>query len=570
MNNTMTKPFYEVRDFSNIRQLMEMSAALFGERPAFEIKRGDEHFNISYRQYLTDINSLSTALIDRLGSGLRAAICADNCYEYCLTYVSVICSGGVVAPVDKELHTGDILAILDAAKVQVLFCDQNFLEKHGEALPPEVQLISFHGGAAQAESFDDFLAAGSALNASGKALYDQVKQDPEQLCTLLFTSGTTGLSKGVMLCQRNFAFEVKAAMGVLKIYPEDCGISLLPLHHTFESSIILFFAPYCGAKVTFCEGFSHVLRNMKEFSPTIFVAVPQVLEIVHRRILKAISKQKGGAVKFKVGKVLCKGASRIGIDLKRVLFKEIQQTFGGHMRMIICGGAPIDPQIIKDFDAFGIQVVFGYGLTECAPLAIINHDRLRTTDSVGKPLPGVQAKIIDRDEDGVGELCVKGGMVMLGYYNNPAATAQAIDRDGFFHTGDLAYVDRKGNYHLTGRIKNVIVTANGKNIYPEELEYHINADPLIAASMVEGVADEDGVIRVHAQILPDFKEIEEQIGRKPTLEELNSIVKDVVKQVNEKLPGFKHIRTFTVRTKAFVTTTTQKIKRDANHSDSAD
>ena len=353
---------------------------------------------------------------------------------------------------------------------------------------------------------------------------------------------------------------------MLKIYPEDCGISLLPLHHTFESSIILFFAPYCGAKVTFCEGFSHVLRNMKEFNPTIFVAVPQVLEIVHKRILKAIAKKKNGAVKFKVGKALCKGASRVGIDLKHIVFKEIQETFGGHMRMIICGGAPIDPQIIKDFDAFGIQVVFGYGLTECAPLAIINHDRLRTTDSVGKPLPGVRAKIVDRDENGIGELCVKGGMVMLGYYNNPAATAEVMDSDGYFHTGDLAFVDKKGNYHLTGRIKNVIVTANGKNIYPEELEYHINADPFVAASMVEGIADEDGEIHVHAQILPDTKEIEEQKGKAPSPEELDQIIKDVVRQVNDKLPGFKRIRSFTVRTKAFVTTTTQKIKRDANQS----
>lgn len=570
MTNALTQPFYKVREFSHIRQLMEMSAELFAERPAFEIKRGDEHFNITYRQYLADIDSLSTALIDRLGPRFRAAICADNCYEYCLTYVSVICAGGVVVPVDKELHTDDILGILRTADVSMLFCDEKFLQKHGGAIPPEIQLVCYRQTGTQAESFDSFLAGGRALNESGKTLYKDVAHDPEQLCTLLFTSGTTGLFKGVMLCQRNFAFEVKAAMGVLKIYPEDCGISLLPLHHTFESSIILFFAPYCGAKVTFCEGFSHVLRNMKEFNPTIFVAVPQVLEIVHKRILKAIAKKKNGAVKFKVGKALCKGASRVGIDLKHIVFKEIQETFGGHMRMIICGGAPIDPQIIKDFDAFGIQVVFGYGLTECAPLAIINHDRLRTTDSVGKPLPGVRAKIVDRDENGIGELCVKGGMVMLGYYNNPAATAEVMDSDGYFHTGDLAFVDKKGNYHLTGRIKNVIVTANGKNIYPEELEYHINADPFVAASMVEGIADEDGEIHVHAQILPDTKEIEEQKGKAPSPEELDQIIKDVVRQVNDKLPGFKRIRSFTVRTKAFVTTTTQKIKRDANQSKSND
>ena len=561
------EPFYRVREFSTIRELMEMSARLFGDRPAFEIKRGDAHFEVSYHAYLADINALSTALIDRGGPAVRAGICADNCYEYCLTYISAICAGGVVVPIDKELHTQDILGIIDTAEVQLLFCDEKFLNKHGAAMPASVQLICFRAEVpAQGERFDDFLAAGKRLNETGNALYQQVRHDPEALCTLLFTSGTTGVSKGVMLCQRNFVFEVKAAMGVIKIYPEDCGISLLPLHHTFESSIMLFFAPYCGAKVTFCEGFTHVLRNMKEFNPTVFVAVPQVLEIVHKRILKAIKKKKYGEVKFKVGKALCKGASKVNIDLKRVVFKEIQETFGGHMRLIICGGAPIDPQIIKDFDAFGIQVVFGYGLTECAPLAIINHDRLRTTDSIGQPLPGVQAKIIDKDENGIGEVCVKGDMVMLGYYNNPAATAEVMDADGFFHTGDLGFVDAKGNYHLTGRCKNVIVTSNGKNIYPEELEYHINASDVVAASMVEGLEDKNGEVRVHAQLLPDLDELEEKIGRKPSQEEINRAMKDVVDQVNAQLPGFKHIRTFAVRSKEFVTTTTQKIKRESNKS----
>ncbi|MBR2730792.1 MAG: AMP-binding protein, partial [Clostridia bacterium] len=203
---------------------------------------------------------------------------------------------------------------------------------------------------------------------------------------------------------------------------------------------------------------------------------------------------------------------------------------------------------------------------ECAPLAIINHDRLRTTDSIGQPLPGVQAKIINRDENGVGEVCVKGDMVMLGYYNNPEATAEVMDADGFFHTGDLGFVDRKGNYHLTGRCKNVIVTSNGKNIYPEELEYHINASDVVAASMVEGVENKNGEVRVHAQLLPDLEELEERIGRKPSPEEINRAMKDVIDQVNAQLPGFKRIRTFTVRSKEFVMTTTQKIKRESNKS----
>ena len=290
------------------------------------------------------------------------------------------------------------------------------------------------------------------------------------MCSLLFTSGTTGMSKGVMLCHRNFCYEVMSAMGVIKITPDDCGISMLPLHHTYESTIILFFAPYCGAKVTFCDGFKYVLKNMKEFNPSVFVAVPLLLETVHRRLMKAIKNKPHGETLFKVGKVLVKAAAKIGIDLKKVFFKEIIDTFGGNMRLIICGAAPINPQILKDFEAFGIQIIFGYGLTECAPLAIINHDKLHMAESVGVPIPGSEAKILNPDPDtGVGEICVRGGMVMLGYYNNPEETAKVIDEEGWFHTGDLGYVDKEGHYFISGRSKNVIVTSNGKISIPKSL-----------------------------------------------------------------------------------------------------
>ncbi len=556
------KPFYKVRDFHTVRDIIDMSAELFGDRPAFEIKKNNEHFNITYSQYRDDINALSSVLVKEGITDAKAAVCADNCYEYCLTYISVICSGGVIVPVDKELYPDDIYDILRASEAKFLFCDKKALKKLDPAKLDGIRIIEFRKEDDDSDTipFDSFHAVGRHLIGSGNPLYKSVEQDTEKMCTLLFTSGTTGISKGVMLCQKNFVFEVKAAMGVLKIYPEDCGISLLPLHHTFESSIILFFAPYCGAKVTFCEGFKYVLRNMKEFNPSIFVAVPLVLETVHKRILKEIKKKKNGEQLFKVGKKLCKAASKLNIDLKKHIFKEIQETFGGNMRMIICGGAPLDPQIIEDFDAFGIQVVYGYGLTECAPLAIINHDRLRSTDSIGEPLPGVEAKIINKDENGIGELCVKGGMVMLGYYRNPEATAEVMDEEGFFHTGDLSMVDEKGHYHITGRCKNVIVTSNGKNIYPEELEYHLDGETFIASSLVEGTENAQGELEVTAQLLPDLAEIEEAYGKCDD-ETVNEVIKAAVSRVNSVVPGYKRIKHYTVRKEDFERTTAQKIKR---------
>lgn len=560
------EPFYSVREFGTIREMLNQSLALFADRPAFEVKKGDIHYELTYTEYMAQLNALCNALLEMGVYRQKIGIISDNRYKYVLTYMTAICSGNCAVPIDKELLTDDIHGIIEAAGCSMLFVDKKHIDKVDFDRLGDIPVYCFdpleenentHG----ILSFTALHDRGRALSAAGKKLWETIDDDPEELCVLLFTSGTTGVSKGVMLCQRNFIFEVKAAMGVLKIYPEDCGISLLPLHHTFESSIILFFAPYCGAKVTFCEGFKYVLRNMKEFNPTIFVAVPLVLETVHKRILKKIREQRFGEAKFNFGLKLCKVGNKLHLNLSKIIFKEIQDTFGGHMRMIICGGAAVDPKVLDDFNAFGIQIIYGYGLTECAPLAIINHDRLRTTDSIGEPLPGVETKLIRQDENGIGELCVKGGMVMLGYYNNPEATAEVIDGDGFLHTGDLVSIDSKGHYHVCGRSKNVIVTSNGKNIYPEELEYHLDGEDCIHSSLVEGVENQKGEIEVHAQILPDMEEIKQKMGKEPTDEELDGLIRNAIKRINAKVPSFKRIRSFTIRKNDFERTTAQKIKR---------
>ncbi len=558
--------FYKVREFNTIRELIDMSAEEYAWRPAFEIKKNKQHYNINYRDYREDLNAFCSSILSYGLDGGAVGVCSDNRYEYAATYVGTILAGGIIVPTDKELHEDDIIGIFETSKIKFFFCDAKFLSKFNIDRIPDVKVICYDPEPADGErimSWENFITRGKKMNKVGRELYKNVKHDPDKLCTLLFTSGTMGAQKGVMLCQRNFVFEIKAAMGVIKIHPEDCGISLLPIHHTFESSIILFFAPYCGAKVTFCDGFKYVLSNMKEFNPTVFVAVPMVLEIVHKRIMKQIQARKNGNAKFRIGKALCKGADKLHIDLKKVFFKEIQEAFGGRMRMIICGGAPIDPQIIKDFDAFGIQVVYGYGLTECAPLAIINHDRCRTTDSIGEPLPGVDVKIVDPDENGAGEICVRGGMVMLGYYNDKEATDEVIDRDGFLHTGDVGYCDRKGRYHITGRRKSVIVTSNGKNIFPEELEYLLDKNEFINASMVEGVGKREDPT-VTAQIYPDYEEIAGYLDKEPTEQEVLAVIKKAVEAVNARVPDFKKIRKFIVRTEDFERTTAQKIKRGAN------
>ena len=569
-----TKSFYKVREFSTIKELLNQTCELYGERNAFEIKLKDSSKLITFNEYISDINALGTALLSMGYKGKHLAISANNRYEWCLSYMAIINGIGVAVPIDKELLFPDINGILNTSDSELIFCDKHLLKVlERDKMNPDIKIVCFDYEEDEDGilSFSKLVAKGRELLAAGNKEYLNAEIDPDKLCSLLFTSGTTGTAKGVMLCHRNFCFEVKAAMSVLKIYPEDTGISLLPLHHTYESTIILFFAPYCGAKVTFCDGFKYVLKNMKEFSPSIFVAVPLILETVHRRLMQRIKAKPHGEFLFKFGSKVCKIAGKVGIDLRKVFFKEIQDAFGGNMRLIICGAAPIRPEILRDFEAFGIQILFGYGLTECVPLAVMNNDKLHLAESVGHALPGTQAKIIDPDpQTGCGELCVKGQMVMLGYYNNPEATAEVIDEEGFLHTGDLAKLDDKGRVYISGRIKNVIVTENGKNIYPEELEYHLSLNPLVNEVMVYAEENEKGETLVKCSIFPDDESLKEHFGESEyTDDDLQSLFADVVKEVNHKLPAYKHIRGFKLRKSEFLKSASKKILRfkDENFTD---
>lgn len=567
------KKFYDVREIKDLRDLISQSAKLYAEKPVFEVKdKTGKQYQISYKRYYEEIQAVGTALTDMGLAGEKIAVAGDNSYEWCLSYMATVTGVGVIVPIDKELLFDDINMILNVSDVKLFFCDRKIARKLNERkdeIKKDLTIVMIHTEKEEGVlNITDLVEKGKELLKNGDTRYLNAEIDPDAMCSLLFTSGTTGMSKGVMLCHRNFCYEVMAAMSVIKIYPEDCGISMLPLHHTYESTIILFFASYCGAKVAFCDGFKYVLKNMKEFNPSIFVAVPLLLETVHRRLMKAVAAKKHGLTLFKIGSVLVKAAAKVGIDLKKVFFKEIIDTFGGNMRLIICGAAPINPQILKDFEAFGIQIIFGYGLTECAPLAILNHDRLHLAESVGEVIPGSEAKILDPDENGVGEICVKGDMVMLGYYNNPEETAKVIDEDGWFHTGDLGYMDKNGCFYISGRCKNVIVTSNGKNIYPEELEYHLGTDIRVGEALVLADENEKGEVIVGARIFPNFEELSERYGKKAdefTDEELKKTFKEVVDGVNAKLPPFKKITSFKIRRTEFVKTTTSKIMRHKNN-----
>lgn len=565
----MSEAFYSIRPVSDFRDLLVQSAKLFFDRPAFRLKnKAGEYYDVLYPQFLRDVKSLGSVLYSMGLAGEKVAVIGRNSYQWATTYFAVTCGLGVIVPIDKELPSYDIANILKVSGTKAILYDEKCVEKVREALrslDEEILEISFDPSEdSKAVNYNDLMEEGYKLLDEGYSDYTNAVIDPKKMSNLLFTSGTTGMAKGVMLSQYNICSDITLLSGVVKINSDDRLLSVLPLHHTYESMAMIV-ALYSGACIAYSESLLRVVREMQEIEPTVFVTVPLMLEKIHDRILRTAEKKRGGKFALSFGKALTNATSALGMNINDRVFAEIKKNFGGKLRLIITGAAAISPEIVKDFHSFGIPIYLGYGLTECSPLVIGNNDRLMLNDSVGVPLPEVEAKIINPDFSGVGEICVRGPMVMLGYYNDPESTREVLDEDGWFHTGDLGTVDDKGHFRITGRIKNVIVTKNGKNIYPEEVEYYLNKNPFIAESIVVG-EDEDDETFVTAKVFPNVEAITKKLKQTSiSSEDISRVVGDVIREVNKKLPSYKNIKRTVIRESAFVKTTTQKIKRFADH-----
>lgn len=562
--------FYPIRNIGNFKDLLAQSVHLFGSLPAYRLKGADgAYYPVSYQAFQEDVNALGTALLEKGLKGANIAVSGENSYSWETSYLGITCGVGVVVPIDRELPADDFVTILTVSGTKAVLCDRKRVERiQGvlDRIPQPLTLICFDQPEDTQDgvlSYNGLLERGRELLRQGDRAYLDAEVDGKALGSLIFTSGTTGMAKGVMLSQYNICSDLMALSGVVKIRTDDQVLSVLPLHHTYESSLGFLFVLYSGACISFCEGLKYLAKNMQEVQPTIFVTVPLMLEKLHKRIMKAAQEKKVGKAVLGFGKILAKASSALGVDVSDKVFSAIHKTFGGRLRLLITGAAAIAPGIVDDFRTFGLEVYLGYGLTECSPLVIGNNDRLALSDSVGVPLPGVEAKIINPDFSGVGEICVRGPMVMMGYYREPELTAEVLDADGWFHTGDLGTVDELGHYRITGRIKNVIVTKNGKNIYPEEVEYYLNNNPFVSESVVLG-EDEDDDLFVTANVYPNVEAIKEKKKAQTlTKEDISKAIAEVIKEVNKKLPSYKNIRRFNIRDTEFVKTTTQKIKRFA-------
>ncbi len=559
----MKYPYYEVRKIRDLRELILGSAELFGPKAAFLEKRQGKYEPISFDQYMSDINALGTALCARGLKDKRVIVLGENCYNWVLTYLSVVCGVGVIVPVDREISAEEITNIANISEAAAVIYAASAANKISEcSFDESVQKIPF-------TSLGELVAEGEKLLDAGDRTYLDAEIDPNVMSVLLFTSGTTGVSKGVMLSHHNIAFNIMEMCSMFFIDHTDIFLSVLPLHHTYECTCGFLCILYRGSTVAFCERLSLVTRNLAEVRATKMTCVPLLIETFYKKIWQGAEKS-GKAPALRKAIKLNNALKKVGIDLSKKLFKDIHDTFGGRLDALVSGGASVNPEALKGLRDLGFRTVQGYGLTECAPLAALNRDVWFKDDSAGLETPNGHLDIYEPDENGIGEIRYRGENVMLGYYQNPELTAEVI-RDGWFYTGDLGYLDEDRFLHITGRKKNVIVTPNGKNIFPEEIEVYIGRSKYVAESMVVGFDDQNGDTLVKAIIYPNYELVNEKLketGVTPDsegyIDALKSVFADEINEINLSLPTFKRIRKFVIRRKEFEKTTSKKIKRFAD------
>ena len=558
--------YHKCEEVTNFKDMLTRSSKIYKTRTAFKLKdNSGKIYSVTYEEFEKDVSSIGTSLIKNGFLNKRIAVIGKNSYMWAVSYLAASIVG-VVVPIDKELHADDVINFLNISESVCLLGDDKNISQiinNSSLNNKELFLVNFDNNQAENMiSFSKFKEDGLKLLSNGDNSFEKIEINPDEMRILLFTSGTTGNAKGVCLSQRNICSNILSTYGIVKVKRSDLFFSILPLHHTYECTLGFLLPIYSGASIAYCEGLRHILQNINEYHPSVVLCVPLLLENIHKNIIKSMNK----SLPEKYRKENENPYNNLPFIIKKVVKSKVKNTLGGRLRVFIAGAASLNPIIVSDFDKLGLNTLQGYGLTECSPLVAGNTDFYKKNDSVGFPIPNVEYKINNPNDTGVGEIIVKGPNVMLGYYNNPEETAKVL-KDGWFYTGDLGKIDENGYLYITGRCKSVIVTKNGKNIYPEEVEYYLNDSPLVSESLVLGIQKEnDDETYVNAQIFPNIEAITEYLkGSVPTKAEIKKVIADVVASVNSKLPNYKHIKNFIIRDKEFEKTTTQKIKRYGNN-----
>ena len=550
----MQPNFYKVNKIHNLREMLEHSAAQYGDHPAFLQKVDGKYVEYSFSRLKGDVLALGTALAAKGFLDKRILVTGENCYDWCLSYMATVCGLGVIVPVDKEIPAEEIANIAKISEASLILHSFKMNSKLGD-VDPSVCRIGF-------DELSDLIEEGARLLRQGCTLYADRSIDIDTMCALIFTSGTTGVSKGVMLSQRNLCHTIENLGRMIHVDTEDRALSVLPLHHVYECTCGFLFPLSRGASVAFSQGVRYIMKNVKEVRPTKILCVPLLIETMYRKIWANIRKK---GIEKKVRTVIAV-TNKIKpysarMAAKKRLFAEIHESFGGRLELLVSGGAPIDPEIIKGMRDFGLNVIQGYGLTESAPLAAVNRDCYFNDRAAGLVLPDGELKIVDPAEDGTGEICYRGDNVMLGYYGRPDLTAE-VKKNGWLYTGDIGYIDANGFLIITGRKKNVIIRANGKNVFPEELESYLCRNPLVGEAIVLSMQNEKkNECDIVAVLRPDVEAAEELLGAGYSTALLEKKLSEAVAAVNDVVQTYKRIDVTIVTNEEFPKNSSKKIKR---------
>jgi len=571
MNSVKYKEsLYEVRDVENLRELIDGSVERFSQRPAFMVKdkTKGKFVSISYKKMQEDIRSLGTSLINLGLRGRKIAVIGENSYYWAISYFAIANGVGVVVPIDRELKEKEVANLLKRAEVSAVIYSKKMKKVMDEVLedrelrktltyPIQMDLSDDEDGRI---SLRRLLSHGMDLLDNGDRKYLDVEVDSDALAVLLFTSGTTGLAKGVMLSHRNIVSNTVNMSKYVKIIDGGVGLSVLPMHHTYEMTCHVITGLYQGMSIAICEGLKYIQKNLVEAQVNVMLAVPLIFEMMHKKILskakesgkdKTLRRMMNISRKFKLYN---KG------NITRRLFSNVHNVTGGKISQFIAGGAAINPQAIEDYEAMGFPIFQGYGMTECSPIIAVNKDRYSKAAAAGLPLPGTEVKIYNPDEKGIGEIICRGPSVMLGYYRDDDATREAL-RNGWLHTGDYGYFDQDGFLYVSGRKKSVIITKNGKNIFPEEVEFYLTESEYIEEALVHGIdglRNDDVIIK--AEIFPNYPLFENE---NPEVSEdyIEEKIGEIIEKINDTVPKYKRIKRYYIRKTEFEKTTTKKIKR---------
>lgn len=556
----------QTRSIPNLAVLIRENAELYKDSPCYIYKDKKEIKEYSYRSLYENATQFGAALekLDLLGKPV--AIIGEADPAYMTTYYAVVNGNGVIIPLDKEISDEEIVNFLilsEAVAVVYTSGQNNRIANLADRLPNVQKFIPVDSERENAICdrilpFKEMLKIGADYIASQKSHYSEIEIDTEKCCAIIFTSGTTGTSKGVMLCQNNLCQNaMSAAIAIDFIKHGTRLVSVLPMNHTYEVTCSHLTAQYYGASTFLNDSLKYVLRNFQKFKPEVLVLVPLFVETMHKKIwseIRAKGKEKLVRRMIKVSNALRK----IGIDLRKKFFAQILDALGGELQGIVCGGAPLNPQLIKDFSDFGIDILEGYGITECSPLLAVNTKGKERMRSVGPAVTSVTIRIDkEKPEDETGEIVATGPNVMLGYYRNEEATQDVFTEDGWFRTGDIGYMDKDGYVYITGRKKNVIILSNGKNIFPEEIEEYLGKISIIAESVIVGkpLPDSEEAV-ITALVFPDYEQLEEL-----SKDEVYEKVSKEIDNINRELPQYKQIRQIIIRETEFEKTTSRKIKR---------